>query len=405
MVTLAHTISPLVPEAAVAAPLLERAAALLKESRDLLNHTIGPSLRPILRSMNSYYTNRIEGQHTSPTDIDRALNAGMSNDRRIARLQRLALAHMQVEEQQELEVLDESRTRLFSPEWAQSIHHNLYMALPEDERTTEEGHPLGPGQWRDRPVSLGRHLAPEVENVPGLMEVLHSGYRNLPYGESLLIGIAACHHRMAYIHPFLDGNGRVARLHSHLLLHWMGLTGGVWSIMRGLARNQQDYYRFLNDADLPRKGGSDGRGNLTQAGLVDFVSFFLDICLDQVRFMAKMLQLTEFRNRLRDLLLWMEANPWKLGSEMSVVKIEALEALHYVSLVGRLERAKFLSMTGLSERTARRVLSSLIDFGLLRSESSRAPVEFRVPMGALRFLFPRLWPEAEQDFADYPRVR
>mgnify|MGYP001296597721 FL=1 len=101
----------------------------------------------------------------------------------------------------------------------------------------------------------------------------------------------------------------------------------------------------------------------------------------------------------------MEANPWKLGSEMSVVKIEALEALHYVSLVGRLERAKFLSMTGLSERTARRVLSSLIDFGLLRSESSRAPVEFRVPMGALRFLFPRLWPEAEQDFADYPRVR
>lgn len=321
MVTLAHTISPLVPEAAVAAPLQERAAALLKESRDLLNHTIGPSMRPILRSINSYYTNRIEGQHTSPTDIDRALNAGMSNDRRIARLQRLALAHMQVEEQLELESLDESRTRLFSPEWVQSIHRNLYMALPEDERTTEEGHPLGPGQWRDRAVSVDRHLAPEVENVPGLMEVLHSAYRNLPYGESLLIGIAACHHRMAYIHPFLDGNGRVARLHSHLLLHWM------------------------------------------------------------------------------------EANPWKLGSEMSVIKIEALEALHYVSLVGRLERAKFLSMTGLSERTARRVLSSLIDFGLLRSESSRAPVEFRVPMGALRFLFPRLWPEAEQDFADYPRVR
>lgn len=405
MASLAHTISPLVPEAAVAASLQEKAAALLKESRDLLSHTMGPSLRPILRSMNSYYTNRIEGQHTSPTDIHRALNAGMSGDSRTARLQRLALAHMHVEEELEAKALGESQRRLFSPDWTQSIHRELYMALPEEERTTEEGQPLGPGQWRDRDVSVGRHLAPEVQNVPGLMEVLHSGYGNLPFGESLLIGIASCHHRLAYIHPFLDGNGRVARLHSHLLLHWMGLTGGVWSIMRGLARNQQDYYRFLNDADLPRKGDSDGRGNLTQSGLVDFVAFFLDICLDQVRFMDQMLQLNQFRNRLRDLLLWMEANPWKLGSEMSVIKIEALEALHYVSLVGRVERGKFISMTGLSERTARRVLSSLIDFGLLRSESSRAPVEFQVPMGALRFLFPRLWPEAEQDFADYPGIR
>lgn len=39
-----------------------------------------------------------------------------------------------------------------------------------------------------------------------------------------------------------------------------------------------------------------------------------------------------------------------------------------------------------------------LDYGVLRSESHRAPVAFSVPMKSLRYLFPRLWPEAEADF-------
>ena len=54
-------------------------------------------------------------------------------------------------------------------------------------------------------------------------------------------------------------------------------------------------------------------------------------------------------------------------------------------------------MTGLGQRTGRRVLASLLDYGLLTSEHHRAPVEFSVPMKSLRFLFPNLWPEVETD--------
>jgi hypothetical protein len=47
------------------------------------------------------------------------------------------------------------------------------------------------------------------------------------------------------------------------------------------------------------------------------------------------------------------------------------------------------------------VLASLLDFGVLSSPSPRAPVSFGVPLASLRFLFPRLWPEAEgTDFDD-----
>lgn len=80
-----------------------------------------------------------------------------------------------------------------------------------------------------------------------------------------MVAVAAAHHRLAWIHPFPDGNGRVAQLHSHVLLQSMGLTNGVWSPLRGLARTQKDYYLRLAQADMPRHGDLDGRGNLSIA--------------------------------------------------------------------------------------------------------------------------------------------
>lgn len=71
--------------------------------------------------------------------------------------------------------------------------------------------------------------------------------------------------------------------------------------------------------------------------------------------------------------------------------------MHYVSITGPLERSRFIAMTGLPPRTGRRVLSTLLDVGLLLSDSPRAPVRFAVPLRSLRFLFPRLWPEAEAE--------
>ncbi|MFH1605207.1 MAG: hypothetical protein ABIH03_15035 [Pseudomonadota bacterium] len=193
----------------------------------------------------------------------------------------------------------------------------------------------------------------------------------------------------------MDGNGRAARLHTHLVLHAMGLTQGLWSPMRGLARSQEQYYARLNNADLSRRNDVDGRGPLSQEELVNLASYFLGVCLDQVRFMRERLDLASLRDRLKSLLLHLQDQPWKIGSEKSVVKIEALEALHYVAMAGPIERSRFIAMTGLGERTGRRVLASLLDFGVLTGESSRSPIAFGVPLASLRFLFPNLWPEAE----------
>ena len=74
---------------------------------------------------------------------------------------------------------------------------------------------------------------------------------------------AAAHHRLLWIHPFLDGNGRVARLMSYAMLLETLDTNGIWSIARGLARNVADYKAYLADCEMRRRNDLDGRENLS----------------------------------------------------------------------------------------------------------------------------------------------
>jgi Fic family protein len=390
--------APLFPAERTLGPLLETAATLIVEGYRLGGQASAPlreSLAALLRAMNSYYTNKIEGQQTLPADIERAVRTQFDADIERARRQRLALVHMEAERSLELEWSGVAARDLFRSDRVVAIHADLYRRLPETDRVAEDGQVVVPGDYRTRPVSAGRHVAPPSDHLPELMAAWGATYSGLQGTERLVVGNACAHHRLVWVHPFIDGNGRTARLHSHLVLFRLGLTNGLWSPMRGLARAREAYYARLNNADLPRRNDLDGRGMLSEEELVAFAGFFLDTCLDQVRFMSGMLALEAFRDRLADLLRQLDARPWQVGAEKSVVKPEAAGALHYVALTGPMERGNFIAMTGLPARTARRVLSSLLDFGLLKAESRVGPVSFNVPLRSLRWLFPRLWPEAD----------
>ena len=74
------------------------------------------------------------------------------------------------------------------------------------------------------------------------------------------------------MHPFIDGNGRVARLMSHAMLLDILDTGAVWSVARGLARNLQQYKTLLANCDMTRRNDLDGRGTLSEEALAEFTS-------------------------------------------------------------------------------------------------------------------------------------
>ena len=395
---------PLLPGEHRLGALLEQAGDVIRAA-DRLSGMCQPQalagLRGLLRAMHSYYSNRIEGQHTLPLEIEQALRSDYSQDADKARRQRLALAHIASEAHFEqlgaanAVALGAKATNAQAlPVWAAqsvcAIHGDLFARLPLADRLLADGSALWPGALRTGEVSVGRHAAPSATALPAFLERWAGFYGRVRRGELQLLAVAASHQRLAWIHPFADGNGRVARLHTQLALGAMGLTNGLWSPLRGFARNQEAYYAQLAAADEPRAGDLDGRGHLGEAALVGWIAYVLDLCAEQVAFMTGLLDLEGMKGRIAACLAY-EQHVVKLG-----VRTEALRALHYAfATQGEVERADFKAMLGLGDRLATAQVSALLARGLLETDTPHGKLRFGVPQHALRFYFPKLWPEAE----------
>ncbi|GAB2819791.1 Fic family protein [Comamonas piscis] len=392
--TSSHQFEPLMPSGRGMEALLSKAGDVAREATALTGKRVPPELRVLLRSMNSYYSNRIEGQHTRPHEIEQALAKDFSANKELAAKQRLAVAHIDAEAALEQRYRGEEGAHcLYSPEGVQDLHHELFARLPDQDWDVAEGQTVVPGALRSKEVSVGRHVAPAAASLPMFLEYWGRRYSAVRRGEAALVAMACAHQRLGWIHPFMDGNGRVMRLHTHTMLSSLGYTQGLWSPLRGFARGQERYYALLADADSTRRGDLDGRGNLSERALITWADYVLDTCLDQVQFMARMLDFDTIKDRLEAALVF-ESTVLKSG-----IKQEALRPLHYLFLSGEeMPRGEFKTMLGLGERMATEALGSLVKRGLLKSDSPQGKVRFGMPQHALRFLFPKLWPEAEADF-------
>jgi len=224
---------PLLPSALRLEPTLERAHELIRKADRVSGASLAgalPGLRQLLRAMNSYYSNRIEGQNTLPLEIEQALRADYAQDADKARRQRLALAHMATEAHLETQGPQWTTQQVWSPQMVCDIHQDFFARLPEADRiqgTGKDSAVLVPGQMRQREVSVGRHAAPAAAALPTFMQRWADVYGQVRRGEMQVLAMAAAHQRLAWIHPFVDGNGRVARLHSHLVLSHLGLSNGL----------------------------------------------------------------------------------------------------------------------------------------------------------------------------------
>ena len=366
--------------------------ALVEQAREVTVRSLGlvgaahpttmSTLRDLLHEMNSYYSNRIERQSTHPLDIARALRSDYSSTASIARLQRLAVAHINAE--RNLEGVDTATALTMG--FLRRAHAELYNNLPVDDRETHDGKRIDPGNYRTLRVQVGNHTPPEPDVIPAFADRFDEVYGRRTSLDETLVAVSAAHQRASWIHPFEDGNGRATRLQTHCAL--FPITHGIWSVSRGLARNQDDYYRYLAGADAHRAGDLDGRGNLSDRGLAGWCEWFISICLDQVDFMKSMLNLDSIQRRIHALLI-------ARSSEDQKYRIETARALFHLFATGPMPRGEFSRMTGLGERTARLALSHLLDVGLVTSSDHRAPVRIALPLDALLFLFPDLYPEVE----------
>lgn len=131
------------------------------------------------------------------------------------------------------------------------------------------------GQYRNLPVHIAgaRHQPPESWEISLLM----AQWTEWLHGDALALHAveraALAHHRLAAIHPFIDGNGRTARLVMNLLLLRDGYTPTI--ILR---ENRAQYYRVLAEADAGKEAPiANFVGRAVERGL----TLYLDACTPQ----------------------------------------------------------------------------------------------------------------------------
>jgi Fic family protein len=363
-------------------------------------HSLGARLHPrsaaslaeLVRVMNCYYSNLIEGHNTTPREIEHALANQFYAAEERRNLQIEARAHIRLQRE-----VDRLHTAGELPEPASAsfirwLHRSFYEDAPEAMlliRSESREVRMTSGAFRaasDHEVAVGRHLPPSADRVEAFMAYFEWRYRFAELGSgSRILAMAAAHHRLNYIHPFLDGNGRVSRLMSHAMALSAGIGAhGLWSVSRGLARgigSRGDYKQMMDYADSPRQGDLDGRGNLSQKALSDFTAWFLRVCLDQLSFMGGLFALDTLVERLH------------LYVQRRQFRPEAFHILEQVLQRGELPRGEAARVSGLKERSARELLGTLIQDGILASDTPKGPVSLRFSLDAIEVLFPSLFPE------------
>lgn len=89
---------------------------------------------------------------------------------------------------------------------------------------------------------------------------------------------------------------------------------------------------MMDHADTSRQGDLDGRGNLSQRALAEFVLWFLKVALDQVLFMTGLFELDTLSKRFK---IYVEQN--------DKLKCESIPLLEEALIRGEFERRKSLA--------------------------------------------------------------
>lgn len=372
-----------------------------------LNQSIPDSLREslewLLRLVNSYYSNKIEGNPTHPKELLKTQAVNTDNSINSSKDIQELLSHLEV--QMKLSRSNVLPEQVVSQDFIKKIHQDFYSDLPKEALIVknldgtpsedEAGQPIlvVPGSYRNKMVLVGKHQPPEPEEISRYMRWIEQVYNPTRiFGTNRLCAAAALHHRLAWVHPFIDGNGRTTRLVTDAYMRCLGYDGyGLWSLARGFARDTDAYYKALAQADMPRQGESDGKGILSKRGLIYFTKYFIDTALDQVKFFNDLLEPSALKTRM-DIYFDYRAKGAiaDINGKKTILKIEARDIYKLLVDRGPLFRADISSYFGKSEQTLRPIINQMRDEGLVKA-NPRQPVEPKLSTNIVEIVFPGIW--------------
>jgi Fic family protein len=382
---------PLLPDLSDRA-LLDKARKIALAAQRLQNSVFDgtrQAMRTVVRHMNAYYSNQIENSEAHPSDALRALRGRFSENSQIAHRQRISVGHIHAA--LELEHLYDTGLDEYTGIATDSLvaaHSYFYSELSPADRTTPDGRLVQPGRFRLEEVLVGNHLPPTAASIPAFLRRMDEVYAAASKNpETLLLTIAAAHHRASWVHPFSDGNGRACRLQTEAAL--LPISGGLWSVSRGFARKSKSYFDHLAAADSSRQGDLDGRGNLSMKGLHQWCEFFLDVIRGEVICSDALLTHHNLVKRVSSIVT--------SSIRRTPLHEYAAQARHSTSetlWLGPISRRRFLENLKIPPRHGELVTQWLLDEGFLELCGPFEEVCCGFALDKLDNLLPGLFPEA-----------
>lgn len=210
-----------------------------------------------------------------------------------------------------------------------------------------------PGLWRTGPIYVTSpsggppaYTGPDADDVPELMGEVVDWLQDGDRDAHVVVRAAMTHLHVVSVHPFADGNGRVARIAQSLVLARAGLLAPEFSsIEEYLGRNTGDYYRVLQQV----QGGS----YQPDRDAAPWVHFCVTAHIHQAR--ARLDQIAIATTRWAALEKLVEPRGWP---DRLVIALEQ-------SLFEGIERKAYAVEADVSPATATTDLRRLVDAGLI----------------------------------------
>ncbi|WP_275897602.1 Fic family protein [Pseudomonas viridiflava] len=279
------------------------------------------------------------------------------------------------------------------------MHRELHKGVPEKHlrinvETGGQPIPLVPGEIRTREVRVGHHIPPAAEKIRSYLTWFEDAYRlDRLHRLAPLLAAAGAHHRLLWLHPFFDGNGRTGRLFTDEYLKAGGLKGcELWSMSRGFGRDVDAYYSALRAADHVRKGDLDGRGELSDRGLLELTEYFITTALDQVRYISELLNPRTLNCRIDHYFQMRQqsVHPTASWPTLPLMRIEARYLYRGLLERGPMQYSQIEARLGLGKSTTRNLVGQMASESLIAmDEDGQASV--RLPWHLIMTLFPDLF--------------
>jgi len=198
-------------------------------------------LKELFHLLESLSSARIEGNITTVAElVETQIDSKSERTDQIREIENMSRAMEFIEE-----VVEESK----------GINRALSFELHKKTVThlTREGDKT-PGYFRRENVKISgsNHRPPDYTNVQDYMTELIDFFNRNNDSKYDLLKIALTHHRFAWVHPFQNGNGRVARLLTYAMLIERGFnveTGRILNPSAVFCNDRETYYKMLSEAD------------------------------------------------------------------------------------------------------------------------------------------------------------